>query len=140
MLMSKGVAHALITILMAPLQRRLEGGLRQTMSVLLGSDVSELAWERAKLSTCFGGLGIRVAQLVSAVQATYWSAVDLHKAVMTSICEALNRREPHPEVATALAAKTDLVLPCLSLLPIVPFMASLVASLHRAIAPAQVGS
>ena len=62
--------------------------------------------------TCFGGLGIGVAQLVFAAQATYWSAVDLHKAVMTSICEALNRpiREPHPEVATALAAKTDLLL------------------------------
>ena len=47
-----------------------------------------------------------------AAQATYWSAVDLHKAIMTSICEALNRpiREPHPKVATALAAKTDLLL------------------------------
>ena len=56
MLMSKGVAHALDydfrmvpPAVMAPLQRRLEGGLRQTMSVLLGSEVSELAWERAKL-------------------------------------------------------------------------------------------
>ena len=47
---------------MALLQRRLEQGLRQTMSVLLGSEVSELAWERAKLPSCFGGLGIRVAQ------------------------------------------------------------------------------
>ena len=83
------------------------------MSVLLGREVSELAWERAKLPTCFRGLGIRVAQMDFAAQATYWSAVDLHKAVMTSICEALNRpiREPHPEVATALAAKTDLLLP-----------------------------
>ena len=56
MLMSKGVAHALDydfrmvpPAVMAPLQRRLERGLRQTMSVLLGSEVSELAWERAKL-------------------------------------------------------------------------------------------
>ena len=34
------------------------------------------------------------------------------KAVMTGICDALNRpiREPHLEVATALAAKTDLLL------------------------------
>ena len=82
------------------------------MSVLLGSEVSELAWERAKLSTCFESLSIWVAQMGFAAQATYWSAVDLHKAVMTSICEALNRptREPHPEVATALAAKTDLLL------------------------------
>ena len=52
MLMSKGVAHALDydfrlvpPAVMAPLQRRFEGGLRQTMSVLLGSEVSELAWE-----------------------------------------------------------------------------------------------
>ena len=58
MLMSKGVAHALDydfrlvpPAVMAPLQRRLEGGLRQTLSVLLGTAVSELAWERAKLPT-----------------------------------------------------------------------------------------
>ena len=46
-----------------------------------------------------------------AAQATYWSAVDLHKAVMTSICEALNRplRGAHPEETTALAAKADLL-------------------------------
>ena len=82
------------------------------MSVLLGSEVSELAWERAKLPTCFGGLGIRVAQTGFAAQATYWSAVVLHKAVMTNICEALSRpiREPHPGIAAALAAKTDLLL------------------------------
>ena len=119
MLMSKGVAHApdsdfrlVPPAVMAPLQRRLEGGLRQTLSVLLGSDVSELAWERAKHPTCFGGLGIRVAQMGFAVQATYWSASVLHKAVMTNICEALNRpiRELHPEIATALVAKTDLLL------------------------------
>ena len=66
MLMSKGVAHAqdydfrlFPPGVMAPLQRRLEAGLRQTMSVLLGSEVSELAWERAKLPTCYGGLGLR---------------------------------------------------------------------------------
>ena len=48
MLMSRGVAHALDyhfrlvpPLVMAPLQRRLEGGLRQTLSVLLGSAVSE---------------------------------------------------------------------------------------------------
>ena len=86
---------------LAPLRRRLEGGLGQALSVLLGSAVSELAWERAKLPTCFGGMGIRVAQMGFAAQATYWSAVDLHKAVMTSICEALNR----PQETTALAAK-----------------------------------
>ena len=48
---------------MALLQRRLENGLRQTLSVLLGSAVSALAWERAKLPTCFGGLGISEAQI-----------------------------------------------------------------------------
>ena len=31
------------------------------------------------------------AQMGFAAQATHWSAVDLHKTVMTSICEALNR-------------------------------------------------
>ena len=91
---------------MAPLQRRLGNRLRQTLSTLLGGNVSELAWDRAKLPTWFGRLGIRVAQMDFAVQATYWSAVDLHKAVMSNICVALNRplREPHPEGATALAA------------------------------------
>ena len=65
MLMSRRVPHALDydfrlvpPAVMAPLQRRLEGGLRQTLSVLLGSAVSELAWERAKLPACFGGLGV----------------------------------------------------------------------------------
>ena len=119
MLMSKGVAHALDydfrlvpLAVMAPLQRRLEGGLGQTLSVLLGSAVSELAWEGAKLPTCFGGLGMRVAQMGSAAQATYWSAVDLHREVMTNMCEALNRpiREMHPEIAAALAAKADLLV------------------------------
>ena len=119
MLMSKEVAHALDYDLrivppgvMAPLQRRLEAGLRQTMSVLLGSEVSELAWERAKLPTCYGGLGLRVAQMGFAAQATYWSAVDMHRTVMPRICEALNRpiREPHPDVASAMAAKVDLLL------------------------------
>ena len=119
MLMSKGVAHALdfdfrlvAPGVMAPLQRRLEAWLRQTMAVLLGSEVSEMAWERAKLPTCYGGLGLRVAQMGFAAQATYWSAVDLHRAVMPRICEALNRpiREPHPDIVNALAAKVDLFL------------------------------
>ena len=96
--MGKGVAHALDydfrlvpLAVMAPLQRLLEGGLGQTLSVLLGSAVSELAWKRAKLPTCFGGLVFRVAQMGFAAQVTYWSAVDLHKAVMTTFCEALGR-------------------------------------------------
>ena len=47
-----------------------------------------------------------------AAQATYWSAVDLHKAVMTSICEALTRplRGAHPVETPALAAKADLLV------------------------------
>ena len=47
-----------------------------------------------------------------AAQATYWSAVDLHRTVLPRICEALNRpiREPHPEVANAMAAKVELLL------------------------------
>ena len=82
------------------------------MAVLLGSEVSEMAWERAKLPSCFGGLGLRFAQMGFTAQATYWSAVDLRKAVMQRICEASNTpvREPHPDVANALAAKVDLLL------------------------------
>ena len=80
--------------------------------MLLGNEVSELAWERANLPTCFGGVGIGVAQRGFAAQATCWSAVDLHKAVMSKICAALNRplRVPHPEEATALTAKADLLV------------------------------
>ena len=82
------------------------------MSVLLGSEASELAWERAKLPTCYGGLGLRVAQMGFAAQATFWSAVDLHRTVLPRICEALNRpiRESHLDVANAMAAKVDLLL------------------------------
>ena len=74
---------------MAPLQRRLENGLGQTVSALLGDSVSELAWELGELPTCFGGLGIRVAQLGFAAQATSCLTVDLYKAVMPNICSAL---------------------------------------------------
>ena len=63
-------------------------------AVLLGSEVSELAWERAKLPTCFDGLGIRVAQMVVAAQATKWSAADLHKAVMTTILRGAGQAGP----------------------------------------------
>ena len=57
-------------------------------------------------------MGIRVAQIGLAAEATYWSAVDLHKADMTSFCEALDRqlRGAHPEDTTALAAKEDLLV------------------------------
>ena len=43
-----------------------------------------------------------------AAQATFWSAVDLHTAVVTGICEALNRpfQAAHPEEATGSTAKT----------------------------------
>ena len=118
MLMGKGVAHALDydfrlvpPAVMAPLQRRLEGGLRRTLTVLLGSEVSEWHGSEHHSPTCFGGLGIRVAQMGFAAQATYWSAVNLHKAVMTTICGALGRplQGAHPEEVTALAAKADLL-------------------------------
>ena len=113
MLMGKGNAHALDhdfrlvpPAVMAPLQRQLEGGLRRTLTEILGSEVSDMARDRAKLPTCFGGLVFRVAQR------TWWSAVDLHKAAMTTICEALGRplQGAHPEEMTALAAKADLLM------------------------------
>ena len=81
---------------------RLVHGLRQALSAPRGGNVSEVAWERAKLAACYGGLGIRVPQLGFAAQATCWSAVDLHWAVMPSICHVLHRpfRKLHPEVVT----------------------------------------
>ena len=77
------------------------------MSALLGGAVSELSWERAQLPTCYGGLGIGVAQLGFAVQATCWSAV----AIMPNICGTLHRTllERHPEETFALVAKADLL-------------------------------
>ena len=63
---------------------------------------------KAKLPTCFGGLGLWVAQLGFAAQATYWSAVELHMAIMPNMCCALHRQhsERHLEETLALAAKT----------------------------------
>ena len=72
--------------MIASLQRRMEGGIRRTVSSLLGSPV-----EAAGLPTCDGGPGIRVAQMGFTGQATFWSAVDLHVAVMPRICDALGR-------------------------------------------------
>ena len=53
-----------------------------------------------------------VAQIGFAAQATYWSAFDLHKAVMPIICEALDRplQGMRPEETTALAVMADLRL------------------------------
>ena len=65
--------------MMAPLQRRLEGGLSRRCRCSL--EALSLSWpgSEQKLPTDFGGLGVRVAQVGFAAQATYWSAVDLHK-------------------------------------------------------------
>ena len=92
----------------APLQHLLEGGLRSTMSVLLGCPITESAWERP---TCYGGLGVRVAQIGVTAQATFWSAVDLLLAVMLRICEALGRPivGDHPDGAIPQSLKTELL-------------------------------
>ena len=68
------------------------------------------ACRKTKLSTCLGGLGLWVAQLGFAAQATYWSAVELHMAIMPNMCCALHRQhsERHLEETLALAAKTAL--------------------------------
>ena len=63
MLTSKEVAHALdydfrLTVA-ATLGRRVQGDAVNAT----WWEASELAWERAKLPTCFGGLGMRVAQM-----------------------------------------------------------------------------
>ena len=88
-------------LVMAPRQRRPENGLRHCLV-----DVCR----KAKLPTCFGGLGLWVAQLGFAAQATYWSAVELHLAIMPNMCCALHRQrsERHLEETHALAAKTAL--------------------------------
>ena len=65
----------------APSQRRLETGSDRCCQRCSADLSSELAGERAKLPTCYGGLSIRVAQLGFAAQGTYWSAaVALHRA------------------------------------------------------------
>ena len=98
------VAHAIDNVLrlvplamIASLQRRMEGGIRRSVSSLVGSSVEE-----ARLPTCDGGPGIRVPQMVFTGQATFWSAVDLHLAVMPRICDALGRLivGRHPESGT----------------------------------------
>ena len=119
MLMGKGVAHALEydfrlvpPAVMAPLQRRSEGRLRQTLLVLLGSGVF-LSWPgsernslRAPEAWALGLLrwAMRHRQRIGLL-------LIMHKAVMSNICDALGRplREPHLEEGTALAAKADLL-------------------------------
>ena len=142
MLMSKGVAHALDydfglvpPAVMAAVERRLKGRLRRTISGLLGSAVSELALDRARLTTCFGGLGIRVAQMGFAAQATNWSSVDLHKAFMTTMCEALGspRQGAHPEEVTALASKADLLTAGVAVDDYAKVMVEHAVDLHKAV-------
>ena len=62
------------------------------MSVLLGSEVSELAWERGEAPHVLWGSG-RQGLLRWALRhkQTYLLAVDLHKAVMTSTCTETDR-------------------------------------------------
>ena len=59
-----------------------------------------MALLQQRLWQCCGGIGIRVAQLGFAAQATYWSAVDMHRAIMPNICSALHK---------PIHAKTDLL-------------------------------
>ena len=94
---------------MTPLQRRLESSLRNSASTLLSGRVTESAWECAKLPTCHGGLGIRVAQLGFTAQAAFWSAVDSHLAVMPRTREALGRPIgcDHPDSTLAEMAQAD---------------------------------
>ena len=73
--------------MIASLQRRMEGGIRRTVSSLLGGPVTEAAG----LPTCYGGPGIRVAQMGFTAQATFWLAVDILLAVMPRSCDALGR-------------------------------------------------
>ena len=90
------------------LQRRMEGGIRRTVSSLLRSPVTEAAG----LPTCYGGPGIRVAQMGFTAQATFWLAVDLHLAVMPRSCDALGRLivGQHPDCATGQVARTELLV------------------------------
>ena len=93
----RGVAHSLDydfrlvpPTVVAPLQR-LEDGPRQTLATPIGGPLTEGAWERAKLPTCVGGMGIRVAQLGFAAPSTYSSAIDLHRALTPLVCAGLAR-------------------------------------------------
>ena len=52
--------------MIASLQRRMERGIRRSVSSLVGSSV-----EAARLPTCDGGHGIRVPQMVFTGQATF---------------------------------------------------------------------
>ena len=54
---------------LVPLHRRLECTRRQAVTTLLGGQISELAWERAKLPACFGELELSVADLGFGAQA-----------------------------------------------------------------------
>ena len=85
--------------MIASLQRRMEGGIRRTVFFLCLAALSPRA---AGLPTCDGGRGMRVAQMGFIAQATFWSVVDLHLAVMPRICDALGRLivGQHPDSGT----------------------------------------
>ena len=93
---------------MAPLQLLLENGLRQTMSALLGGTVSELAWERAKLTTCWRGPGYQGSP-VGICSAGH--VLVGRRLAQGRHAQHLNRPllQRQPDVAFALAAKADLL-------------------------------
>ena len=73
--------------MIASLQRRMEEGIRRTVSSLLGSPV-----EAAGLPPCYGGPGIRVwLRWASLHRLLFWLAVDMLLAVMPRSCDALGR-------------------------------------------------
>ena len=90
MLMGKGVAHALgYDFGFVPAAG--DGSTAATLGRRAQKNAPSASQKRrlwvgmGACKTLHGGLGVRVAQKGFAAQVTYWSAVDLHKAVMTNI-------------------------------------------------------
>ena len=78
----------------AKLVKRMARGVVLVPAVWRDADISAIGRSEGEAAVLREWTGTRtqaVAQMGFAAQAPYWSAVDLHKAVMTSICEALNR-------------------------------------------------
>ena len=69
-------------LLIALLVAGTAGILTESDALAVAGKISDPAQECAKLTTCFGRLGLRVAQRTFAAQATYWAACDMHMAVM----------------------------------------------------------
>ena len=85
---------------------RLDAALRRGMGRILSTKLSDTAWKRAALPAQFGGLSLRAAN-ADLASVAFWSAADLHQAVLPSLADALgfDLAGIHPDSDAAVEAR-----------------------------------